>query len=368
MNALQSSPASEAALEACVVERQKRGYLTLHSQVQAEGLLKPDTWGYLLKFAFIGPCYAFGWWALLHAEAWHVRCALALLVGFVSIQSAGIAHEAGHGAVSKSLYVTHAVGQLTMSFLMGSSFSSWLDKHRRHHNHANTAQDPDMRSGLFSFSDSAARGAQGWGKWLTRHQPVLIWPLSTLMGFAFKINSLKFLAKNPNKTRLDQGLLLAHALLWLVVPWHLRGLASSLGNYLLITWFEGAYLATIFITNHLGHPVPEREWTRSYLGRQAAAARNLPDNWLIRHFFLGLNSHIEHHLFTGVSFTRLHRARALTRRCCESLGVPYHHVGILEAFAEVQRFHRRMAACVRASPAQDREVSLSPDANGPVER
>jgi fatty acid desaturase len=360
--------ASEAAEEACAADRYKRGYLRLHSQAQAEGLLDPDTFGYLLKFAFVGPCYVFGWWALLHAEGWLGRGALALLVGFVSIQSAGIAHEAGHGAVSKSPYVTRAIGQLTMTLLMGSSFGSWLDKHRRHHNHANTEQDPDMRSGLFSFTDSAARGARGFGKWFTRHQPVLIWPLSTLMGFAFKINSLIFLAKNPHKTRLDQTLLLAHAVLWIVVPWYVRGLADALGNYLLITWLEGAYLATIFITNHLGQPVLEREWTQSYLGRQAAAARNLPDNWFLRHFFLGLNSHIEHHLFTSVSFTRLHRARAMARQCCESLGVPYHCVGVLEAFAEVQRFHRRMARCVRSSTAHERQVSLSADANGPVER
>jgi fatty acid desaturase len=368
MTARDMAAVPESAEEAGDAERHQRGYLSLQSQAQAEGLLRPDTWGYVLKFALVAPGYFFGWWALLHAEDWRAGAALALLVGFVSIQSAGIAHEAGHGAVSKSRYVTRAVGQLTMTLLMGSSFTSWLDKHRRHHNHANTEQDPDMRSGLFSFTDSAARDAQGLGKWLTRYQPILIWPLSTLMGFAFKINSLIFLAKNPRKTRLDQALLLAHVVFWIAVPWHVRGPASALGNYLLITWVEGAYLATIFITNHLGHPVPPREWARSYLGRQAAAARNLPDNWFIRHFFLGLNSHIEHHLFASVSFTRLHRARAMTRRCCESLGVPYHRVGMLEAFAEVQRFHRRMADCVRSSSARGPEASLSPGTNGPLER
>jgi fatty acid desaturase len=95
------------------------------------------------------------------------------------------------------------------------------------------------------------------------------------------------------------------------------------------------YLAAIFIANHLGHPHP-----------QAGNARNLHDGWLRRRLFIGLNSHIEHHLFPRIPFTRLHRARPVVRRHCQALGIVYHEVGILAAVSELHRHNLRMAAAV----------------------
>jgi fatty acid desaturase len=80
------------------------------------------------------------------------------------------------------------------------------------------------------------------------------------------------------------------------------------------------------------------------MARQVGNARNLGDSWLMRRFFVGLNSHIEHHLFQGISFTRLHEARTATREACESAGIAYHETGFFAALGEIQQLHRRMAA------------------------
>jgi fatty acid desaturase len=331
----------------------KQEYQALYAEVRAAGLLKPDTWGYVRKFGFVLLCYIPSYVLLLSAESFSMRLLLAALVAFVSIQSAGIAHEAGHGAVSASARVTRAVGQVCMTLLMGSSFESWLSKHREHHGHPNTRRDPDMRSGVFSFDEEYARNSKGLSNWLIRHQPEVIWPLASLMGFAFKLNSIKFLLKRAAGCRIDWLLMLSHAAIWLVLPSLLIGAPRALTNYLLITWLEGVYLSTIFITNHLGRPAELAQWRHSFMGRQAVAARNLPDSWLLRHFFLGLNSHIEHHLFSHMSFTRLHQAREITERYCRRLGIPYHSVSVRGAFFEVQHFHQRMARAASETEATE---------------
>jgi len=88
------------------------------------------------------------------------------------------------------------------------------------------------------------------------------------------------------------------------------------------------------------------------MARQAGNARNLKDSWLARRYFVGLNSHIEHHLFHRISFTKLHRARAATRRACQAQGIPYHEVGFFAALVEIQQLNRRMAAAAGQTQAR----------------
>jgi fatty acid desaturase len=240
--------------------------------------------------------------------------------------------------------------------------------HSDHHRHANSRRDPNLKARLFCFTEEDARQARGLQGWCTRHQALLFWPLITLMGVSFRLGSLRHMPANPRSTRVDQALVLLHHLLWLALPAWLTGPGSALANYLLVLWFCGMYLAAIFVGNHLGHPAVAGDWQGSLLARQAANARNLPDSWLLRRFFIGLNSHIEHHLFPRISFTRLHQARAATRRCCDRLGLPYHEVGIMQAVKELHRHNRRMAelaarslsALAAGSPASALSLPATP--------
>ncbi|WP_028445942.1 fatty acid desaturase family protein [Chitinimonas koreensis] len=325
-------------------ESANAAYHALRRRVEAAGLLEPDLAAYRIRAAWIVPLWLACGAALTQTQDWPARLLLAAVTAFVSIQAAAIAHEAGHGAITADAGRIRLIGLLFMTLIMGSSFSSWLAKHRPHHGHANTRQDPDMRAGLFNFTREDAVAARGAARWFTRRQPWLIWPLATLMGFAFKIGSLRHFGRHPRQTRLDQLLLALHLGLLVILPAVLLDPATAAVNYLLITWCEGLYLAFIFLTNHLGHPTDAMQWQRSYIERQAACARNLPDTWLYRNVFVGLNSHIEHHLFPTASFTRLHRIRPMVQQACAQLGIPYHQVSLLGAFAEFHRHNRAMAA------------------------
>jgi fatty acid desaturase len=321
--------------------RHNAAYHRLRQELEAAGLFEPDTRGYLLHCAWVIPAYGACWWSLLQVQDIPSRLLLSLLAGFVMMQGAALGHEAGHGAVSHRRWLNRLTGLAFMSFGSGSSQASWEAMHGDHHRHANTTADPNLRSQFFSFTEADARAATGLRRFFTRHQPLLFWPLVTLMGISFRFGSLKHMRARPRETRVEQALVLLHHLLWLALPVCIIGWAPALADYLLVLWSCGIYLAAIFLANHLGRSAPSVG--ESFLARQAGNARNLKDSWLARRFFVGLNSHIEHHLFHRISFTRLHEARAATRRACEAEGVPYHETGFWAALREIQDLNRRMA-------------------------
>jgi len=230
--------------------------------------------------------------------------------GLCHEQGAALGHEAGHGAVSRQRWVNALTGFAFMSFGSGSSQASWQDMHEGHHTPRQHRRRPQPAFALLSFTEADARAATGVRRLCTRHQPLLFWPMVSLMGVAFRLGSLQHMRVKPRETRIEQVLVLLHHLLWLVLPMALTGWALALANYLLVLWFCGVYLASIFVTNHLGAPTMVADG--SFMARQAGNARNLKDSWLARRYFVGLNSHIEHHLFHRISFTKLHRARAAT--------------------------------------------------------
>jgi fatty acid desaturase len=323
-------------------------YAALRRELQAAGLFAPDSWGYALHVAWVVPAYAAGWWLLLQPIGLPAHLLLVCATAFVMMQGAALGHEAGHLAVSRGARTNLWIGRLFMSLGSGSSQASWEEMHSAHHRHANSPRDPNLKARLFCFTEEDAREARGLQGWCTRHQSLLFWPLITLMGLSFRINSLRHMLKVPRGTRVEQALVFLHHVLWLAVPSLCIGFGAALANYLLILWACGAYLAAIFVANHLGHPAARRDGG-SFMACQAGNTRNLKDNWLMRRFFVGLNSHIEHHLFPRISFTCLHRARAPTRRYCEALGIDYHEVSIVAAVAELHRHNSRMAAAARAT-------------------
>jgi fatty acid desaturase len=323
-------------------------YLELRQRLSAMGLFEPDTRAYVLRCCWMLPAYGLGWWLLLRAPDLGGRVALLAVLGFCCVQSAAIAHEAAHGAVTRDKLLTSRLGQIFMTLLMGASYAMWCHKHGAHHRHSNTGQDPDIRSRIFNFNEDDAQRSRGLSRWVTRHQHVLIWPASTLMGFSLKIGGINHVLKHRAALRSDGTALMVHYLLWLVVPAFFIGLPQTLMNYALMTWFSGIHLAFIFMTNHMGRPAEEGSGQARFMHRQAGSARNLGHSWLLARICNGLNSHIEHHLFCNISYSRLHLARPLTKQTCIEAGVPYHEVGVAAAFREFYRHNRAMARAARA--------------------
>lgn len=227
-------------------------------------------------------------------------CAVAALV-FANIHAGILAHEAGHGALTRNRRVTMAVGQVFNTLLTALCYSHFKHIHRAHHPHCNKRdRGPDMQSAFFSMYAESARQKRGLGAWISRHQAVLIWVLVWLQEFTLKIYSLQHLRRNPNTTRADQVLVTLHYLISFIPPVLILGPAVAVTNYLLMTLLIGPYLGVLFLVNHIGTRVVDPDEQFSHFEHEIAVTRNLGDSRVHELLFGGLNHHIEHHLFPTI--------------------------------------------------------------------
>lgn len=282
--------------------------------------------------------YAGAYLVLLQQPETGLRLLALLILAFISVQAGYIAHEAGHGAITRRRWLMVTIGQFFNTLLTALCYSHFQKIHVCHHAHCNERdEDIDLQSNLVSlYPEARQKNNNTWvGRFITRHQAYLIWPLISLQGFTLKIDSVKTLVQNPGKTRLDQFVLLLHLLLWFGVPVYVLGLADATLNYLLMTWFIGPYLGTVFLVNHIGTHVIQPEEKMPRFMRQLITTRNLGDSVMEDIFFGGLNNHIEHHLFPSIPSYRLRRARKIVRLFCRQHGLIYRERTWRKAATEV---------------------------------
>src|SRR3989442_11196332 len=194
-----------------------------------------------------------------------------------------------------------------------------------------------MQSEFFSMYPQSAREKTGLGKLISRHQSVLIWILVCLQPFTLKIDSIRFLRRNPRTTRVDQIVLALHCAAWLVPPILVLGLPAALLNYALMSLLTGPYLGAIFLVNHIGTRVIEPDDSISFFMRQISTTRNLGASRLHDFLFGGVNNHIEHHLFPSMPTARLRAARPIVREFCQRHGIVYPEMSWLAPPREATR-------------------------------
>lgn len=328
-----------------VTPRSEPLHRLLFAELSAAGCFRRAPMRSAVYGAFILAGYAAAYGVLLTAPGPALRAAAILVLAFLSVHAGFLAHEAGHGALTRNRALAGLVGQVFNTLLTALCYSYFSHIHRLHHPHCNErARDPDMQSGFFSMYAESAREKRGLGRLITRHQAVLIWILVWLQGFTLKIDSLSFLRRNPRATRVDQAWLALHFALWLVVPVLVLGVPAALLNYALMTLLIGPYLGTIFLVNHIGTRVIEPGESLSFFEHELAVTRNLGDSRLQDFLFGGLNNHIEHHLFPSMPTARLRMARRITGDFCRWHGLVYREMSWFAAAREVARHFKATSA------------------------
>jgi fatty acid desaturase len=324
---------------------------SLHRQLIAElsaaGCFRPATARCTAYGAFILACYAAGYATLLSEPGPVLRALAIALVAFISVHAGFVAHEAGHGALTRDRRFATFLGHVFHTLLTGLSSSYFRHIHALHHPHCNDrARDPDMQSEFIAMYRQSALSKTGLGKLVSRHQGFLIWMLIGLQGFALKIDGLAFVWRNLRSTRADQLFLLAHFALWFVPPLLALGATEALVNYALMTVLIGFYVGSIFVVNHVGTCVIEPDESISFFMQELSVTRNLGASALHDFVFGGVNNHIEHHLFPSMPTARLRAARRITREFCRRHAIAYREMSWFEAAREVTRHFKAMAACV----------------------
>src|SRR5882672_1011430 len=325
----------------------ERLHRMLIAQLSGAGCFRPAAARTAAYCAFILASYAAAYAALLTGPGVAVRALAILVLAFVSVHAGFIAHEAGHGAITRDRRLAACVGQVFNTLLTALCYSYFCHIHRLHHPHCNDrARDPDMQSGVFSMYEQSALSKSGLGRLVSRHQAVLIWILVWLQGFTLKLDSLQFLRRNPRATRADQAVVALHFALWFIAPVLALGFADALLNYALMTLLIGPYLVVIFLVNHIGTRVIEPDEPISFFMQQLSTTRNLGSSRLHDFVFGGVNHHIEHHLFPSMPTARLRAARPIVRAFCRRHGLVYRETSWLAAAREVTRHFDAVSAFV----------------------
>ena len=323
----------------------------LHRQLLRElsdaGCFRSATWRSMCYAAFVFAGY-FSAFALLLADSGALlRAGAAIGSAFFSVQAGFLAHEAGHGALTRKRGLATLLAHLFHTFAGGFSSSYFRHIHALHHAHCNDrGRDPDMQSGFVSMHPQSAAAKTGIGKLISRQQAVLVWLLIGLQGFTLKLDGIAYVCRNARRTLVDQAFLILHFALWLLAPALALNAVDALLNYALMTLFIGFYTGSIFIVNHVGTRVIEPHERLSLLRQELAVTRNLGASRVHDVYFGGVNNHIEHHLFPSMPTARLREARRITRDFCRRHGLAYREMTWLQAAREATRHFKAMSAWV----------------------
>jgi fatty acid desaturase len=317
----------------------------LKSELVTAGCFAPVRLRQGLHMIFVLTVYFAGYALLLTDPGVAARIATLVLLAFISVQAGYIAHEAGHGAITRKRWLAVAIGQVFNTLLTALCYSHFQKIHLCHHRHCNDPErDIDMQSDFLSlYPEAKMKNRSALGRLVTRHQAWLIWPLVSLQGLGLKVDSLKTLYRNPRQTRIDQVLLVLHLLLWFGPAGYLLGFGDALLNYLLLTWFIGPYLGSVFLVNHIGtHEVVAGDGLHGFM-QQLTTTRNLGDSRAADFYFGGINNHVEHHLFPSIPSARLRQARPVVEAFCARHNLEYRQTTWRAAVYEVFTYLREIA-------------------------
>jgi len=324
----------------------------LTRRVKQAGLLDRRPHYYSLKIVLTVLGFAAGWaaFAVIGASWWTLLVAAFLAVAYTQVAFLG--HDAGHRQIFASRRANYRLGVLLGNFGIGMSYGWWIDKHTRHHAHPNDLKgDPDIAVGALVFTGAQAQARGRAGRWLSRSQAYLFFPLLLLEGLNLHVSGLRALSGPAITSRRDRiaevALFTLHvvgylaALLLVLTPW--QALAFLAVHQALF----GLYMGCSFAPNHKGMPVLTGDEELDYVRRQVLTSRNVHGNPVTDFALGGLNYQIEHHLFPNMPRPNLRRAHPLIRRFCAEQGIPFSETRLLTSYRLVLHHLREVGRPLR---------------------
>ncbi|TSD10812.1 acyl-CoA desaturase [Curtobacterium sp. KBS0715] len=321
--------------EAGLLERRRGFYWALFSA------LVVATAACWVVFAFLGD----SWFQLIVAGA----------LGVLFTQFAFLSHEAAHRQVFESQKWNDRAGRWLGTFLVGLSYSWWMNKHTRHHGNPNTVgKDPDIAPDAIRFlPEDAAAVTNGPLRVFVQYQGWLFFPLLTLEGINLHRAAVMSVlrgtgGRSDTRGRVLEGILLVarFAIYLTVVFWFLPfGMACAFLGVQLAVF--GVMMGASFAPNHKGMPTIAHDAKVDFFSRQVRTSRNIRGGWWVSFLMGGLNYQVEHHLFPSMPRPALKQARLLVRDHCDTLDVPYTETTLLRSYGIVVRYLNRVGLAAR---------------------
>ncbi len=341
------------------VLKNEREYAILKRRIQDAGLLDKKPSYYVLSITTNLVVWTFCLLLVFTVGAVWAQALAAVALGLVSVQLGFQLHDSGHRQMFASPGKNAFVGLVTADLLLGVSYGWWVQKHNRHHGNPNDVDlDPDIKVGAIAYNDEQAQARRGAGRLAAMYQAYrlaamyqayLFFPLTTFLAWSMHVAGFTYLFKETSRyRRLEFGLLVVHAIVYLGAMVYFLGPWSALMVVLIQKGVGGAYMAAVFAPNHKGMPQTDADSRLDFVRTQVLTARNVRGHPLTDLWYGSLNYQIEHHLFPGMPRLNMRRAQPIIVQFCKERGISYHETSFLESYRELLSFLNEIGAPLRA--------------------
>lgn len=315
-------------------------YSDLRTQVQGMGLLDRSGWNSVPLALIAVAIGVIGIVAVVVAPgSWGFVAAPVLAIFWMQVGFFG--HDSGHNQVFPRTEHNRRLGLICMPLILGMSFRPWVIKHNLHHAETNVIEsDPDIDHPLLAFTEDAARSRRGLARWIVRYQAYAYPVLALFATVGFRIDAWRYAigastaARNDKydaERRVELGLLVANAILWLIIPSVILGPVRWLPVFIVGQMILGLNMAFVFAPNHKGMPMLADSSQITFLEQQVMTSRNVFGGRLVDFVYGGLNYQIEHHLFPTMPRRNLPACREVVRSFCDETGLAYTEESVVGA-------------------------------------
>jgi fatty acid desaturase len=325
-------------------------YAELKQLIKKRGLLDKQPIYYTFRIALLLGLFLLGLVFFLTVHNGWLQLVDAVYLAFVYTQIGLLGHEAGHRQMFRKSWKHDLVGLIGGNFLVGMSYSWWMDKHNRHHSNPNQMDmDPDIEIPFLEFTGKEDLQTIGkFRQFLIKHQATLLFPALMTVALGLQYNSVLYLIRNkPKYYVLEWVLLGAHFLIYLALVFTFLSVWQALLFILIHQALTGFYLGSIFAPNHKGMPVLDNDNKLSFLHRQVLTARNIYAGPITDFWYGGLNYQIEHHLFPSMPRNKLKEAQQIVKAFCQEHDISYHETTMLQSFKEILQYLHEVGAPLR---------------------
>ncbi|MEO1878548.1 MAG: fatty acid desaturase [Methylococcales bacterium] len=254
-------------------------------------------------------------------------------------------HNSSHYGSTEKKSIDDFLTSLGYSTLLGFSGVFWKHKHCIvHHGNPNIIgvdEDIDLMP-FFAVTETDIENASKLGQFYHRNiQPIIFPFMISLTAFNIQRQAWLFLIRAllNNKRRktlhwVDLGYNILHIIIWLVLPLLFFSPTAVIEFYILRNVLIGYALFFMLGSSHLPNEAlcsAEHQQHQEFSLKQIAGTINIKTNRYGRFIMSGLDYQIDHHLFRGISYTRLPEVSELVQEYCEYHNYPYHTLGFFEA-------------------------------------
>jgi len=313
-------------------------YANLMTTIREKGLLERRTGFYIVVFVVLTALFAaaIAGMALL-GNSWF-QLLIAAGLGLIFTQFAFLAHEAAHRQIFTSGKTNDRWGRFIAVFIVGLSYSWWMNKHTKHHAQPNVVgKDPDIEKDTISFLEEDAAASRGFNRVIARKQGYLFFPLLTLEGLNLhKYTVQTLLGKGKVKGRaLDLVFFITRMALYLGVVFWLMPIGVAFAFLGVQLAVFGLYMGASFAPNHKGMPILANNSNVDFLRRQVLTSRNVSGGSWVDYFMGGLNHQVEHHLFPTMARPHLRQTKKVVQQFCRDNNILYTQTSLVKSYAIV---------------------------------